>query len=68
MTDQDEEHLDDVQQRVEEIQRARRGGIRWRITRHTAELTMRALERADEHPPYRPSPKSRRRKRHKRLL
>ena len=68
MSDRDQGDLDDVQQRVEEIQRARRGGIRWRITKHTAELTMRALAGTGGRPPHTPSAKSRRRKRHKRLL
>jgi len=44
VSDQDQNQLDAVRKRVKEIQRARRSGIRWRITKHTAELTMRALE------------------------
>lgn len=61
------ENLTDVRERLREIQHAHRGHIRWRITRHTAELTMRALN-ADERASHRPSAKSRRRKRYKRLL
>lgn len=68
MSDQDQSQLDDVRQRVKEIQRARRSGIRWRITKHTAEMTLRALDGSEARLPHRPSAKSRRRKRHKRLL
>jgi hypothetical protein len=68
VSDQDQNQLDDVRKRVKEIQRARRSGIRWRITKHTAEMTMRALEGSEARPPHKPSTKSRRRKRHKRLL
>jgi hypothetical protein len=58
--------LDEVQRRLNEIQARKRNRIQWRVTRHTAELTLRALEfgRSDR----RPSSKSRRRKRLKRLL
>jgi hypothetical protein len=75
--DQGNEKLDgapmpeDVKKRVEQIQRQHRGKIRWRITKHTAELAIRALETDVAHagcsvPPR--SGKSRRRKRFKRLL
>ena len=50
MSDQDQNQLDAVRKRVKEIQRARRSGIRWRITKHTAELTMRALEGSEARP------------------
>jgi hypothetical protein len=50
---------------VEDVQRAHRGRIRWGIGKHTAELALRALERS---PREKRSGKSRRRKRHKRLL
>lgn len=58
----------EVAQVVQSVQRAHRGRIRWGIGRHTAELTLRAITGA---PPVRhrsPSSKSRRRKKHKRLL
>jgi hypothetical protein len=53
---------------VQNIQRRHRGGIRWGIGKHTAELALRALD--EPHPTLRrpSSSKSRRRKRHKRLL
>ncbi|HEY4215521.1 MAG TPA: hypothetical protein VGM67_00200 [Gemmatimonadaceae bacterium] len=61
--------LDQVQQRLAEIQKRKRGGIRWHVSKHTAELAIGALEVP------RPSEKSRsgagktrRRKRSKRLL
>ena len=51
---------------VEDVQRARRGGIHWGIGRRTAELALRALDERER--PTRRSSKSRRRKRHKRML
>lgn len=59
-----------VQARLGEIQRRRGGRIRWGITTHTAELTIRAIgaEASGERGAYRPSGKSRRRKRAKRML
>ena len=54
---------------VRDVQRAHRGRIRWGIGKHTAELALRALEPAPKSPRAPgPAPKSRRRKRHKRLL
>ena len=59
----------DVTERVKQIQRQHRGRIRWRITKHTAELAIQALETDDGHAPVtHRSGKSRRRKRFKRLL
>jgi hypothetical protein len=58
--------LDEVQQRLEEIQTRKRGRINWRLTPHTAELALRAID--DERPGRRRSSKTRRRKRRKRLL
>jgi hypothetical protein len=64
-----DESLKDVKERVEQIQRQHRGKIRWRITKHTAEIAIRAIESADGQAVSAPrSGKSRRRKRHKRLL
>jgi hypothetical protein len=52
---------------VQNVQRAHRNRIRWRIGHHTAELALRPIRklRRRRKPP---SSKSRRRKRHKRLL
>jgi len=58
--------LDEVQQRLDEIQARKRARINWRLTPHTAELTLRAID--DEPQDRRPSSKTRRRKRRKRLL
>jgi hypothetical protein len=57
--------LDEVRQRVEEIQRRKRGRIRWHIGRHTAELAIEAIERPAKSAR---NGKSRRRQRKKRLL
>jgi hypothetical protein len=53
---------------VESVQRRHRGRIQWGIGKHTAELALRALD--SSRPPLRrpSSSKSRRRKKHKRLL
>ena len=55
-----------VKQRLEEIQSRKRGRIRWSLSRHTAELALDAL--VEESPSKRRRSKTRRRKRHKRLL
>jgi hypothetical protein len=55
-----------VQQRLEEIQRRKRGRMRWGMSKHTAELALGALR--EEPPRHGRSSKRRRRKRHKRLL
>jgi hypothetical protein len=53
---------------VQGVQSKHRGRIRWSVGRHTAELALRALD-APPRPSRRPpSSKSRRRKRHKRML
>ena len=53
---------------VTDVQRRHRGKIRWSLGRHTAEMALKALD-GPVHPARpRPSSKSRRRKRHKRLL
>jgi hypothetical protein len=51
---------------VQQVQRTHRGRIRWGIGKHTAELALRALEPTSGAKPR--SSKSRRRKKHKRLL
>lgn len=53
---------------VRDVQREHRGKVRWSVGQHTAEMALRALEEPMPKPARRPSPKSRRRKRHKRLL
>ena len=61
--------LEQVEEQLAQIQQRHRGKIRWRITKHTAELAIRALNEATaERAPGRRGGKSRRRKRKKRLL
>lgn len=60
--------LKEVQRRLQEIQRRKRGRIRWQIGKHTAEMAIEALERPAKSSPSRRSGKQRRRKRWKRLL
>jgi len=61
--------LEEVQRKLDEIQRRKRGGIRWQMSRHTAELAIEAIQAAaPEPPPHHGSGKQRRRKRRKRLL
>ena len=57
-----------VAKRVREIQRGKRGDVRWGMSRHTAERAIEAIRLEEEKAPYRRSPKARRRKRSKRLL
>jgi hypothetical protein len=63
--DEEPADLQEVQRRLDEIQRRKRGRIRWSIGKHTAEMAIEALESA---PRSARSGKSRRRKRKKRLL
>jgi len=60
--------LEEVQRRLDEIQRRKRSGIRWQMSRHTAELAIEAIEAAAPEPPPHGNGKPRRRKRRKRLL
>lgn len=60
-------HTAEVQARLEGIQRDKRARIRWAITHHTAEIAIRAIQ-GHVRVSYRPGSKSRRRKRHKRML
>jgi hypothetical protein len=62
----DPRELDEVARRVGEIQRQRRGRLRWHIGKHTAELAIDALELTNS--ATRRNGKPRRRKRRKRLL
>jgi hypothetical protein len=59
--------LEEVQRRLRDIQRRKRGGIRWHVSRHTAEMALGALGIEQAQPRAR-SGKQRRRKRKKRLL
>ncbi|MEO6878022.1 MAG: hypothetical protein ABI205_06035 [Gemmatimonadaceae bacterium] len=61
--------LNEVQQRLEEIQNRKRAGVRWHVSKHTAELAIGALETGlpNAKPASRPG-KARRRKKAKRLL
>ena len=58
--------LEEVQRRLSEIQRKKRGRIKWGIGKHTAEMAIDAIDR----PPKaeRKNGKSRRRQKKKRLL
>lgn len=60
-------HTAEFQARLEGIKRDKRARIRWNISHHTAEIAIRAIQ-GHVHVTYRPGSKSRRRKRHKRLL
>jgi len=53
---------------VTNVQRSHRGRIRWGIGRHTAELALRALDKPRRMLRRPSSSKSRRRKKHKRML
>ena len=58
--------IEEVEERLKEIQKEKRGQIRWTASRHTAELALVAV--VGEPKSKTPSPKERRRKRKKRLL
>lgn len=60
--------IDEVQGRLDEIKKSHRSRIRWRISKHTAEMAIAALESGEAPSQPRKSAKSRRRKRKKRLL
>jgi hypothetical protein len=61
------EDIEEVRRRLEEIQRQKRGRVRWTMSRRTAEMALVALDPTPA-APRRKSAKGRRRKRHKRLL
>ena len=63
-----ERTTDAVRARLEGIRRDKGTRVRWNLSRHTAEQALMAISDIPERAPYRPSSKSRRRKRHKRLL
>jgi hypothetical protein len=58
--------LEEVQRRLAEIQRRKRGRIQWQIGKHTAEMAIDAIESGSRSD--RKNGKQRRRKRRKRLL
>lgn len=60
-------HTDEIRIALEEIRKLKRARINWRLTHHTAEIAIRAIS-GHVTVSYRPGSKSRRRKRHKRLL
>jgi hypothetical protein len=67
MADQPDEH-NDIERRVKEIQDRHRGRVHWTVSKHTAELAIGAIEPEAKRPRKAPGGKSRRRKKHKRLL
>jgi hypothetical protein len=67
MSDEPED-LAEVQRQLEEIQRRKRGDVRWSMSRHTAERAIEAIAPSDAEPVGSGAGKRRRRKRHKRLL
>ena len=67
MTDEPQD-LEEVQRKLDEIQRRKRGRIRWQMSRHTAERAIVAIEATAPEPPPHGKGKPRRRKRRKRLL
>jgi len=58
--------LEEVQRRLADIQRRKRGRIRWHVGKHTAEMAIDAIQRSSRSD--RKNGKQRRRKRRKRLL
>ena len=60
-------HTDEIRIALEEIRKSKRARINWRLSHHTAEIAIRAIS-GHVTVSYRPGTKSRRRKRHKRLL
>jgi hypothetical protein len=60
-------HTDEIRVQIEKIRQSKRARINWKLTHHTAEIAIRAIS-GHVSIMYRPGSKSRRRKRHKRLL
>jgi hypothetical protein len=67
MTARKHASTDEIRARLEEIRAEKRNRVRWQISHHTAELAISAIA-GHARVMYRPGGKSRRRKRHKRLL
>lgn len=57
----------EIRARLDAIRAEKRGRVRWQISHHTAEIAIAAIA-GHTRVMYRPGSKSRRRKRHKRLL
>lgn len=60
-------HTDEIRAALDEIRKSKRARINWRLSHHTAEIAIKAIS-GHVNFSYRPGSKSRRRKRHKRLL
>ena len=60
-------HTEEIRIRLDEIRRSKATLVSWKLTHHTAEIAIRAIA-GHTQLTYRPGSKSRRRKRHKRLL
>lgn len=60
--------VDDVERRLKEIRTRHRGRVHWHVSKHTAELAIGALAPGEKRPRRPAGGKSRRRKKHKRLL
>jgi hypothetical protein len=60
-------HTDEIRIALDAIRKSKRARITWRLSHHTAEMAIRAIS-GHVSLSYRPGSKSRRRKRHKRLL
>jgi hypothetical protein len=58
---------EEVRARLEEIRADKRNRVRWELSHHTAEVAISAIA-GHARVMYRPGSKSRRRKKHKRLL
>lgn len=58
---------DEIRAALAEIRQSKRARINWRLSHHTAEIAIRAIS-GHITVSYRPGSKSRRRKKHKRLL
>lgn len=60
-------HTDEIRIALDDIRKSKRARINWRLSHHTAEIAIRAIS-GHVTISYRPGSKSRRRKKHKRLL
>lgn len=60
-------HTDEIRIAIDQIRQSKRARINWRLSHHTAEIAIRAIA-GHVTLSYRPGSKSRRRKRHKRML
>ena len=58
----------EVEERLKEIRHRHRGRVHWHVSKHTAELAIEAIETEPKRPRRSAGGKTRRRKKHKRLL